>query len=150
MTQQPHEDRAQGLIRIGEDGIARENDAALGAYFADGFSFHGPGGDLDFASLKTFFASMRAAFSDFSVSRSEIVVHGNLVAARTTMSGVFTHVFEQPVVGALAPTGRPMTLNLINIFRYDADGRLAEEWAMYDNIAWLRELGVEMIPASNA
>lgn len=98
--------------------------------------------------LKSYFASMRAAFTDFTVTRPAIVLQGDMVAARTNMSGTFTNVFEQSPVGALEPTGLPMTLRLINIFRYDADGRLAEEWAQYDNIAFLRELGLEMMPAS--
>jgi len=27
-------------------------------------------------------------------------------------------------------------------FRYDEDGRLAEEWAQFDNLGFLRQLGV--------
>src|SRR5580698_6761395 len=33
---------AEELIRVGEDGIAKENDAALNAYFAPNYLFHGP------------------------------------------------------------------------------------------------------------
>lgn len=148
MTQDLYEVRARGLIRIGEDGIARENDAAVDAYFAPEFIFHGPGGDMRLTDLKAYFASMRSAFTDFTVSRQAIVVQGDLMGARTTIAGIFTHVFEQSPIGTLAPTGRPMALHLINLFRYDADGRLAEEWAQYDNIAFLQDLGVEMAPVS--
>lgn len=37
---------AKGLIGIGERAIAHENDAALDAYFAPGYVFHGPTGTL--------------------------------------------------------------------------------------------------------
>ena len=79
--------RARGLVRIGEDGIARANDAALDAYFAPGFVFHGPEGDMTFAQLKASFAALRASFSDFRVTREAIVVQGDLVARRVEPRG---------------------------------------------------------------
>jgi hypothetical protein len=33
--------------------------------------------------------------------------------------------------------------DLLNIFRYDGDGRLAEEWIQTDNRSVLRQLGAE-------
>src|SRR6476659_7552283 len=53
---------ASELIRIGDEAIAREDDAALRAYLAEGYVFHGPGSDLSFDELSAYFAS--------SVSRS--------------------------------------------------------------------------------
>ena len=63
---------ARDLIRIGDEAIAREDDAALRAYFREDYVFHGPGGDLSFDQLRAYFASLRAAFAtcDSSVSRS--------------------------------------------------------------------------------
>ena len=43
---------ARDLIRIGDEAIARADDAALRAYFAPGYVFHGPGGDLSFDQLQ--------------------------------------------------------------------------------------------------
>ena len=37
---------AYDLIRIGNEAIARQDDAALRAYFTEDYVFHGPGGDL--------------------------------------------------------------------------------------------------------
>lgn len=48
---------ARNLIQIGENAIAREDHAALRAYFADGYVFHGPNGDLSFDQLRAYFAS---------------------------------------------------------------------------------------------
>jgi hypothetical protein len=39
---------ARGLIRIGDEAIARADDAKLRGYFAEDYVFHGPGGDLCF------------------------------------------------------------------------------------------------------
>lgn len=139
--------RARALIRIGEDGIARENDAALDAYFSGDFRFHGPEGDTDLDGLKAAFAAMRAAFSEFQVRREMIIVQGDYIASRTSMTGVFTHPFSSPN-GVIQPTGKPMARDLTNIFRFDAQGRLAEEWVQYDSVAFMRQLGLE--PAPNA
>jgi hypothetical protein len=56
---------ARGLIRIGDEAIAHEDDAKLRAYFAEDYVFHGPGGDLGFEELRAYFASLRAAFPGF-------------------------------------------------------------------------------------
>jgi predicted ester cyclase len=135
---------AQALIRIGEDGIAKENDAAFEAYFARDFVFHGPQGDSSRSELKAFFAAMRKAFTGLTVTRDRILVQGNIMAARTRMSGVFEHEFPYTPVGTVQPTGKPVSFYIHNFFRYDDDGRLAEEWAQLDNLGFLKQLGVEL------
>lgn len=137
------EEIVQGLVRIGEEGIATEDDAALDAYFADDFVFHGPDGDMDLSALKSLWAAQRDAFTDFTITRGHVVVEGAFVAAQTTFAGVFERELTQSPVGALPPTGERFTLHLINIFRYDETGRLAEEWAQFDNREMLRQLGAE-------
>lgn len=141
-----YDDVARELIRIGREAIAVEDDEALDAYFAEDFAFHGPDGDLTFAQLKAFFAAMRRAFTNFACERREIVREGSFLGARTTMSGIFQGTFEPSPVGPVEPNGQPMTLELINVFRFDEDGRLAEEWVQYDNLGFLRQLGVELAP----
>ncbi len=136
-------DIVQGLIRIGEQAIVREDDAALDAYFAEDFVFHGPERDLDLPALKRFWAAQRGAYTDFTITRGHIIVEGNFVASQTTFSGVFEREFTLSPVGPLPPTGERFTLNLINIFRYNETGRLAEEWVQYDNRELLRQLGAE-------
>jgi hypothetical protein len=73
---------ARELIRIGDEAIATEDDAKLRAYFADDYVFHRPGGDLTFVQLRAYFASLRAAFGDLRIVREQIIVDGNLLAAR--------------------------------------------------------------------
>jgi predicted ester cyclase len=137
------EDIAHGLVRIGEQGIATEDDAALDAYYAPDFVFHGPDGDLDFPSLKAQFAALRNTFDGFTVTRDFVMVEGDFVAARTRMAGVFAREFTRSPVGPLPPTGNRVEWNLINIFRYDEAGRLAEEWVQWDTRGFLRQLGAD-------
>ena len=132
----------RGLVEIGERGIAVEDDAALNAYFADDFVFHGPdGSQADFEGLKSYFAAMRHAFGDFSVTRGHVLVDGRWVAAQTRMAGVFERDFAASPVGPLPPTGEKFVLDLQNIFRYDDSGKLAEEWVQYDLRGMLAQLG---------
>ena len=133
---------ARDLIRIGEEAIAREDDAALRAYFAEDYVFHGPGSALGFDELSAYFASLRAAFSDLRLVREQIIVEGDFLAARTTFSGDFTGVFTYSPIGPVEPTGEHLEWEVIGTFRYDHDGRLAEEWVQTDYRSLLTKLGV--------
>lgn len=87
---------------------------------------------------------MRAAFEGFSCERRTIVSEGAYIGSRTCMSGRFTAPFAASPIGAIAPNGQPMRLELINVFRYHQNGQLAEEWVQYDNVGFLRQLGVDL------
>jgi predicted ester cyclase len=138
---------ARDLIRIGDEAIAREDDAALRAYFAQDYVFHGPGGELDFDQLSGYFASLRAAFSDLRLVREQIIADGNFLAARTTFSGDFTGVFTYSPIGPAGPTGQHLEWEVIGTFRYRDDGRLVEEWVQTDYRSLLTKLGVTAEPA---
>src|SRR5258706_14795723 len=84
---------ARDLIRIGDQAIAREDEAALRAYFAEDYVFHGPGRDLSFVELRAYFASLRSAFTKLRIVCDQIIVDGDFLSARSTFSREFTGVF---------------------------------------------------------
>ncbi len=133
---------ARDLIRIGNEAIAREDAPALRAYFREDYVFHGPGADLGFDELSVYFASLRAAFSGLRLVREQIIVDGNFLAARTAFSGDFTGLFTHSPIGPVEPTGQHLEWEVIGIFRYDDEGRLAEEWVQTDYRGLLVKLGV--------
>jgi predicted ester cyclase len=133
---------ARDLIRIGNEAIAREDAPALRAYFGEDYVFHGPGADLGFDELSAYFASLRAAFSGLRLVREQIIVDGNFLAARTTFSGDFTGSFTYSPIGPVEPTGQHLEWEVIGIFRYDDERRLAEEWVQTDYRGLLVKLGV--------
>jgi predicted ester cyclase len=133
---------ARDLIRIGNEAIAREDAPALRAYFRDDYVFHGPSADLAFDELSAYFASLRAAFSGLRLVREQIIVEGNLLAARTTFSGDFTGLFTYLPIGPVEPTGQHLAWEVIGIFKYDDEGRLAEERVQTDYRGFLTKLGV--------
>lgn len=48
---------ARDLIRIGDEAIARGDDAKPRDYFTNEYAFHGSGADLSFEELRAYFAS---------------------------------------------------------------------------------------------
>jgi predicted ester cyclase len=133
---------ARDLIRIGDEAIARVDDVALRDYYREDYVFHGPGADLGFEELRAYFASLRAAFSQLRLVREQIIVDGDFMAARTTFSGDFTGVFTDSPIGPVEPTGQHFEWEVMGIFQYDDEGRLAEEWVQTDYRSFLTKLGV--------
>jgi predicted SnoaL-like aldol condensation-catalyzing enzyme len=133
---------AHGLIRVGNEAIANEDDAKLRKYFAEDYVFHGPSGDLGVDELHAYFASLRAAFRRLRLVREQIIADGNFLAARTMFSGDFSAVFTYSPIGPVEPTGEYIEWEVIGTFRYDDDGRLAEEWVQSDYRSFLIKLGV--------
>jgi predicted ester cyclase len=143
-TQAERDERVQGLIRAGELEVSGENPAKVDAYFAPDFAFHGPdGAELDYDGLQGYFAALRAAFDDLEIRRGIMVVDGDYIACQTTIAGTFAREFTQSPVGPLPPNGERVAFELINIFRFDERGLLAEEWIQTDNRSVLRQLGAD-------
>ena len=140
---------ARDPIRIGNEAIAREDAPALRAYFREDYVFHGPAADLGFDELSAYFASLRAAFGGLRLVREQIIVDGNFLAARTTFSGDFTSVFTYSPIGPVEPTGQHVEWEVIGTFRYDDDGRLAEEWVQTDYRSLLTKLGVTVTESAH-
>ena len=141
MAQPDRQALAEGLVRIGEDAVARNNDRRLDEYFTDDYVLHSPAGEFNRDQIKAYFAALRASFSEFTISRAQILVDGNYVAARTVMAGRFDNDFAYTPVGNVTATGKRVRWELHNIFRYTDDGQLAEEWVQTDTVEFLRQLG---------
>ena len=131
------------LKKAGELEVGGAEQAEIDSYFdTKQFRFHGPDGfDADYAGLSEYFKSVRAAFDDLSIRRGIIVVDGNFVACQTFIEGTFAREFTHSPAGPLPPNGKRVVFDLSNIFRFDDQGRLVEEWVRTDNRSLLRQLG---------
>jgi predicted ester cyclase len=135
--------RARELIRIGNIGIVKGDQTAMAAFFHPQFRFHGPGGaELNREQLWDYFASCRAAFDDFSVTRQALVSDGgDYIASRTRFAGVFARTFTgAPEEGPIEPNGKRFEYRVMNIFRYAPNGQLVEEWVQYDRSDFIAQL----------
>lgn len=137
------DDLVARLVRAGELEVSGEAPDEVGDYFAPDFRFHGPGGfESDYAGLTAYFESLRAAFDDRSIRRGIIIVEGNEIACQTWIEGTFVREFTQSPVGLVAPNGKRVVFDLINIFRMDDEGRLVDEYVRTDNRSVLEQLGI--------
>ena len=91
------------LVRAGELQVSGEDQAELGTYFdQENFRFHGPDGfETDYAGLSAYFASVRAAFDDRTITRGIVVAEGDTVACQTWIEGTFARDFTQSPAGPL-------------------------------------------------
>lgn len=133
------------LIRAGELQISGEDQAQIDSFFdTSQFRFHGPGGfEADYAGLSKYFESERAAFDDRSIRRGIFVAEGNFIACQTWIEGRFVREFVRSPTGTLSPNGQRVVWDLLNLFRFDDQGRLVEEWVRTDHRSFLRQLGAQ-------
>jgi predicted ester cyclase len=133
------------LVRAGELEVAGAPAEEIAQYFdTERFRFHGPDGfEAGYDGLSAYFASVREAFDDRSIRRGIIVVDGATVACQTWIEGTFVRDFTQSPVGRLPPNGARVTFDLINIFTFDDQGRILQEFVRTDNRSLLRQLGAE-------
>ena len=130
------------LVRAGELEVSGESQDEVDVYFSPDFTFHGQGGwEADYAAFTAYFQSWRYAFDNRKITRGIIIVDSDYIACQTTMEGDFVREFTQSPVGPLPPNGQHVVFELTNIFRYDDEGRILDEWVQIDNHTLLQQLG---------
>jgi steroid delta-isomerase-like uncharacterized protein len=83
----------------------------------------------------------RNAVPDLTYAVVDQVAEGDKVATRYTASG--THQGE---FFGVAPTGNRIEMSGIQVDRFDENGKMVEEWAQYDLLGAMRQMGA--IPES--
>ncbi|HWW71801.1 MAG TPA: ester cyclase, partial [Duganella sp.] len=94
----------------------------------------GPGGPLQ--ASKAF----RVAVPDLKAEATHLVAQGDRVSVRLHFTGHFTGKFgdgDSPIQGK----GQAIDFQAFDIYRV-ANGRIAENWHLEDNLTLLRQLGV--------
>jgi len=139
------EERVARLVKAGEAEVLGTDQSEIDSYFdTKKFRFHAPDGlDTDYAGLAGYFKSVRAAFDDRSIRRGIMVAEGDYIACQTWIEGRFVREFAQSPAGTLPPNGRRVVWDLLNIFKFDDQGRLVEEWVRTDYRSFLRQLGAQ-------
>jgi predicted ester cyclase len=131
------------LVRAGELWMTGENPDEIRAAFNPEFTFHAPGVQIDYDGLAAYFQSLRDAFDNRKITRGIVIVEDNHIACQTTIEGDFVREFTQSPVGALPPNGQHVVFELTNIFSYDDQGRIENEYVQTDNRSLLQQLGAE-------
>ena len=111
----------------------------LDGLYTENYVYHGPAllGDL---RGPTAFKDMAKGFvdpiADFRETVQAQVADGEMVVTRLNGSG--RHTGE--LMGA-APTGKEIKWTAIIMSRFE-DGKIAEEWAEFDGLSFLQQIGV--------
>lgn len=79
---------------------------------------------------------LHAVFSNLAFDIHHVIGDGDTVAVHCTMTGRHTG----DLMG-IAPTNRPVATPMVHILRF-RDGKACEHWAVHDDMATMRQLGV--------
>jgi len=84
---------------------------------------------------KQMFLYVRKSFPDLHMVINNMIAEEDMVATRKTL-----HASHQGEYMGLAPTGKHLQMEVIDIFRI-ANGRLAEHWTVIDRLGMMEQLG---------
>lgn len=135
------------LIRVVDEGVTPGNFDIVKELVADDYALHSPLGDLDRDGVIGFFSALHTSLTDFKAIRDQVIVEGKFGATRTTITGTFDKDFPSPL-GVLKPNHKPVVIVIINMFRFNDDGLIAEEWAQFDALGFFTQLGAMPAPTA--
>jgi predicted ester cyclase len=89
---------------------------------------------------------LRKGYPDFHETIEDIIAEGDKVWVRFNFTGTHTGEYQEylPSIGkiTLAPTGKKITISLVDIFRI-VDGKVVDWiWEVYDGFDFLKQLGL--------
>ncbi len=96
---------------------------------------HGP------EEMKEYVAMYRSAFPDLKVPLEDQVAEGDKVVNRWTAQG--THLGEYM---GIAPTGKEVRFAGMHISHIAQEGKIAENWEVYDLMGLMRQIGAVPTP----
>ena len=129
----------KALVRRFVEAINAQDWPLLQELVADGFRRHSSaGGEPGIRSrenLIDFLKGEYLTFPDATEVIEDLVAEGDKVAVRHRFRGT-----QRGPLGTHPPSGRVLEATYLAIYRIQ-DGRIAEAWAEWDNLAGLRQLG---------
>jgi steroid delta-isomerase-like uncharacterized protein len=116
--------------------------AVIDEVYADDFVSHGGGGEetRGIKNVKKSTSETFIAFPDNHFSIDDMIVEGDKVAARYTITGTHKGEFM-----GVPPTNKKIKIRAIAIERF-AGGKIVEEWGMDDTLSLMQQLGVSPSP----
>ena len=89
-------------------------------------------------------AEYATAWGDLGYTLDKLIAEGDKVVARGSWSGTHQGDVKTPL-GTRPGTGKQVTVEGITIFRI-ADGKLAEQWSMSDDLSFFQQVGAIPMP----
>ena len=125
-----------------EEAFNERNLEVADEVYASGFISHESADPVerDPEYVKQFVGMYRTAFPDGHTTVEDVISEGDRVVYRWTFRG--THRGE---LMEITPTERQVTITGITIDRI-SDGKIEEEWNLFDQLGLLQQLGVAPVP----
>ena len=139
------EDNVATYRRWFDEGCSRGNvDLADELYSLD-YVTHSLGPDFrpTLEGLKMFIRALREGLPDLHCPVEEVVAERDRVAGRLTLRGTHTGTLF-----GIPATGKQARVGLMVIARFDEAGKWVEDWANWDQLGMLQQLGVIPAPAT--
>jgi predicted ester cyclase len=93
--------------------------------------------------LKKVVTTLRTGFPDLHFEVHHMIVEGDTVACRSTMTGTHLGRLDIGPLAGIEPKGARVEVPHMHMFRYGGD-RLADLWHVWDTTALLGQLGAPM------
>jgi len=125
------------LMRRFYDGVNAGDFNVIDELVADDVVEHEefPGIEPNKDGVRQFFNLFRSAFPDLRMDPHEILVDGDMVCARITVTGTHQGEFM-----GIPPTGRRFEVGGFDLVRI-RDGQAVEHWGLTDNMTMMQQLG---------
>jgi predicted ester cyclase len=139
------EDNATSYRRWFDEGCSRGNVDLADELYSPDYVSHSLGPDFPptVDGLKAFIRSLREGIPDLSCPVDQVIAEGDRVAGRFALKG--TH--NGTLLGIPA-TGKKVDVGAMVIARFDEAGNWVEDWANWDQLGLLQQLGVIPAPAA--
>src|SRR3989454_3672515 len=133
-------DQNKALVRrFNKEAFGAGDLSATERYLAPDFLNH-VSGKRGIEDMQRIIQYVRAAFPDGRQEVDQEIAEGDLVAQLITSTGTHTGDVLHMPWGPIAPTGNHVSWQSVRIYRI-VDGKIAEHWAVRDDIRMLQQLG---------
>lgn len=132
------DDRQQLLRRMTDELWNKGNLDVCDQLFAERCSFHDPSFGIEngVRGMQQQVRELRQAQPDLHMDIHDVLVDGDMTAARWTMGGTARGEFR-----GLPATGKSYVMSGMTIDKWEND-RIVEEWVNYDLLGTLQQLGI--------
>ena len=129
--------------RLGDAFTSLDLDGWTAAYAEEAALHHPLLGDVrGRAAIRAAESPLFDAFSDGGVELVRLVEQGDRAACEWVVTATNTGPLPLPDGRTVPATGRTVRLPVVDVFRLDGDGRIAEDHRFYDTVTFVQQLGL--------
>jgi len=108
-------------------------------------------GERGIDGIKWIVNTLRTAFPDLSVTVENQVAEGDVVATEVTFNmGAYQGGLEELFGVPDSAIGREIVLRGVDFARFNEEGKIVETWGTHDDLGFLQQFGLELVPADDS